>query len=83
MECRGANKLRSSILLPSGVGNIIYGSDRLTERAMALSEDYLLLRGTTPFPPTDPATPQDRRVYKRFYIHTAPRVVSLITIHSS
>lgn len=44
----GANKLRFSILLPSGVGNIIYSEDMLIERAMALSQDYLLLRGTPP-----------------------------------
>lgn len=41
----GANKIRSSILLPREVGNIIHGEARLTEKEMALSEDYLLLRG--------------------------------------
>lgn len=46
----GANKLRSSILLPSGLRNLIYGEDMLTERAMALSQDYLLLRRGLPAP---------------------------------
>lgn len=62
MECRfamatGANKLRSSILLPSGVGNIIYGEVRLTEG------------DTTPLPPIRPShTPGQEGLYSTFIL---------------